>query len=295
MTDFLKRVCYTGIRLRVGSDRGISWQPNKFAGNHGARFSLIDNDGLADMVLSKKPKGSWVKITRDSEVLCFEEGGPKKLGKLSSPPKLEFEKLNADPAEIEPGMIWSGPFDGEYHHFCGDRFWVMNVNNKRCHYKSVPEELRSLLERRKPLGGSFVVNPWGYVIALIEPQPLPKEAVEQWENFSREERRLLQIKQKGAKMLPIYITKWKSEWDIILEKPVDFSKPLSKQEEEEMMVFFSQFSGPSKQSAVPENQQESTEESVRDDVEEDWADDSDFFEEDALYLMYSPSDDTEND
>ena len=113
MTDFLKRVCYTGIRLRVGSDRGISWQPNKFAGNHGARFSLIDNDGLADMVLSKKPKGSWVKITRDSEVLCFEEGGPKKLGKLSSPPKLEFEKLNADPAEIEPGMIWSGPFDGE--------------------------------------------------------------------------------------------------------------------------------------------------------------------------------------
>ena len=62
-----------------------------------------------------------------------------------------------------------------------------------------------------------------------------------------------------------------------------------------MMVFFSQFSGPSKQSAVPENQQESTEESVRDDVEEDWADDSDFFEEDALNLMYSPSDDAEND
>ena len=62
-----------------------------------------------------------------------------------------------------------------------------------------------------------------------------------------------------------------------------------------MMVFFSQFSSPSKQSVVPENQQESTEESVRDDVEEDWADDSDFFEEDALNLMYSPSEDAEND
>ena len=198
MTDFLKRVCYTGIRLRVGSDRGISWQPNKFAEitEQGSHLSIMM--GLLIWCL-QKPKGSWVKITRDSEVLCFEEGGPKKLGKLSSPPKLEFEKLNADPAEIEPGMIWSGPFDGEYHHFCGDRFWVMNVNNKRCHYKSVPEELRSLLERRKPLGGSFVVNPWGYVIALIEPQPLPKEAVEQWENFSREERRLLQKNRRVRK------------------------------------------------------------------------------------------------
>ena len=35
---------FQGMKLRVGMDRTISWAPNKFAGNHGAQFKVIDND-----------------------------------------------------------------------------------------------------------------------------------------------------------------------------------------------------------------------------------------------------------
>ena len=287
MSDFAKMGCYTGMRLRVAIDRSVSWQPNKFAGTHGARFSIIDNDGLVDMVLAKRPKGSWVKITRDSEVMCFEQGKPVLIGTISSPPKLKFEKLESDPQDPVSGMIWTGPFDGEYHHFCDDRFWVLNMQAKRCHYKERPPGLRRALERFKPLGGSFVVTPWRHVIGLIEPQPLPEESRDQWEKMSKEERRLLQLKMKGANMLPIYICKWEDDWGVELDEPVDYSKPLTKEEIDDMVGFLSQFSSGSKKPSKSDEEEQIPDAGV----EEDWADDADFFEEDALNMMYSPSDD----
>ena len=53
---------FQGMKLRVGMDRSISWAPNKFAGNHGAQFKVIDNDGLVDIVLKKRPNGSNIKL-----------------------------------------------------------------------------------------------------------------------------------------------------------------------------------------------------------------------------------------
>ena len=102
------------------------------------------------------------------------------------------------------------------------------------------------MERFKPLGGSFVVTPWRHVIGLIEPQPLPEESRDQWEKMSKEERRLLQLKMKGANMLPIYICKWDDDWEIELDEPVDYSNPLTKEEIHNMVGFLSQFSSGSK-------------------------------------------------
>ena len=289
MTDLVKMDCYTGMRIRIGFDRSVSWQPNKFAGTHGARFSVIDNDGLADMVLAKRPKGSWIKVNREGEVLCYEQGHPVMIGSISSPPKLEFEKIDPDPKDPVPGMVWSGPFDGEYHHFCDDRFWVLNIHAKRCHYSQYPSGLRSALERYKPLGGSFVVTPWRHVIGVIEPQPLPKETRSAWEGMSEKQRRLVLLKIKGAKMLPVYICNWDDEWQVELEEPVDYSKPLTEDEISEMKDFLAQFSSGYKPPREPPEEDEDIPDAG---VEEDWADDDDFFEEDALNLMYTPSEDS---
>jgi len=283
LDTLVKKRCYTGMRVRVSIDRSLSWQPNKLAGSHGARFTIEDKNGLAEMVLAKKPKGAWVKITRGGGVLCYEEAGPSLIGKISNPPKLKFAKIDPNPDDMAPGKIWSGPFDGEYHHFCGDRFWISNVDNKRCHYREVPPSLKESLERFKPMGGSWVVNPWGHVFALIEPQPLPEEAAERWSRMSKEERRLLQIKQKGAGMLPIYICKWDDGWEVELEEPPDYSKPLSKGELDQMMGFLSKWSSGDESSSKEEEEVQEPE------VEEEFADDSDFFEEDALNVSYSPS------
>lgn len=283
MLNLVEMGCYTGMRLRVSMTGEISWQPNKLAGSHGARYVVNDKDGLSDMVLAKRPRGSWVKICRGGGVLCSEENKPLQIGEISSEPLLELPKFDVNPADISPGMIWAGPFDGEYHHFCEDRFWVNNSDNRRCHY-SPPSDLKAALELFKPTGGSFLVNPWGHVIVLIRPQPLPEEAEERWNKMSKEERRLLQIKQKGTGMLPIYACKWDSDWEVELQNPLDFSKPLNKEEISEMKNFLSQYSQ-SKSMEVPP-----IEEGKDAEVEEDFTEDDDEFFDDYGDIHYSPSD-----
>ena len=84
-------------------------------------------------------------------------------------------------------------------------------------------------------------------------------------------------------MLPIYICKWDDGWEVELEEPPDYSKPLSKGELDQMMGFLSKWS------SIGETPSKEEEEAPDPEVEEDWADDSDFFEEDALNISYSPS------
>mgnify|MGYP003682192981 CR=1 FL=1 len=292
MTDFEKMDIFQGMKIKIGIDQSISWSPNKFAGNHGAQFKIIDKNGLTDLVLAKKPNGSIIKISRNSEIFIFEEGRPLNIGKINSIPQLSFEKLNPNPDNISPGMLWVGPFDGEKHHFSESRFWIKNIKNKRCHYKEVPEELKSKLEIYKPEGGSFVVTPWNHVIALISVRPLPEDTREQWEKLTKEERRLLQIKQAGANMLPIYICEWNKEWNIELNDPIDYNKPLSTTQENKMLDFLSQYSTSKskKPNKIIEDELKKIdkEEEVK---EEEWSDDDEFFDENALDLMYTPSDD----
>ena len=289
----MERDCYTGMRLQVSADGTVTWQPSKDAGRHGATFIVKENEGLADMVLDKRPKGSTVKVTRDGGVLCYENQGPSLIGKIPKNPGLDFVKLDANPSDISPGRLWVGPFAGEQHHFCDDRFWVKNIHNKRCHYNQVPQELKSSIERLKPVGGSFAVNPWGHVIALVRVNPMPEDAEKVWNTLSREEKRLLQIKKMGARMIPIYICRWDEEWDVQLDDPVDFSKPLTKEEEKDTLSFLALgHSIPKK----PDNTREGGDDAgdpeagqQEPETEEYWSDDDEWHSKDALDLVITPS------
>ena len=280
--------CYLGMRLSVSPDGTVSWQPNRFAGNHGARFNLSSADRITEIVLAKYPKGATVKLNRDGEIVKFHKDRTiAELGKIENLPTID--KLEVDPSNLKPGMIWSGPFDGDTHHFCGSRFWANDIKRRRCHWKSFSEQLKSSLEHYKPLGGSFIITPWNHVIALIQPSPLPDEAQIQWNSFSKEEKRLVQIKQKSVEMLPIYICKMNENWEIKLDEPVDYSKPLSKEEIGEMLDFLKQFSdGPKSKQNDEQNDEQKGEEKI-DDVEEDWSDDEEFFDEEGLDILFTPS------
>ena len=276
--------CYLGIRLSVSTDKTVSWQPNRFAGNHGARFNLSNAGNIANIVLANYPKGATVRLNRHGKLLKYKQDGViEVLGQIDDLPR--FDKLNPNPVNISPGMIWGGPFAGDAHHFCDDRFWTVNTKRKRCHWKQVPEELKAALVRFKPAGGSFLMTPWKHVIALIQPIPLPKEAQEQWNAFSKEEKRLVQIKQKSVEMLPIYICRVNDDWNIELDEPVDYSKPLSKQELGDMMNFLDKFSGGPSPKSEPKNKKVEQ----PNDVEEDWSDDEEFFDEEGLDILYTPS------
>ena len=68
----------------------------------------------------------------------------------------------------------TGPLDGEMHHWFNGKIWTKNILGKRCHWKQIPDELESALNRFKPEGGSFVITCWGNIAALIQPKPLPR-------------------------------------------------------------------------------------------------------------------------
>ena len=54
--------CFIGMKIKVDDRGNCSWQPNKFAGNHGARFSLENDGGIGKVVISKYAKGANVRM-----------------------------------------------------------------------------------------------------------------------------------------------------------------------------------------------------------------------------------------
>jgi len=284
MIEYETLQCYLGMRFQITHERVVYWQPNRFTGRHGARYNASNTDDLLGVVLKERPKGSTVKLSRQGIVFAYSKEGIINLGKIDSFPVLD--KLNVDPNHMIPGKIWVGPFDGEVFHFCDNRVWVNDIKGRRCHWKNAPIELINALSRYKPLGGSFIITPWNHVIALIEPIPLPLEAEEQWKTLTKDERRMIQIKQKNIQMLPIYVCKFNSEWKVALDEPVDFSKPLTKDEVDDMLDFLSQFSSEPKLVPAPEKDDSKDELGG---VEEDWSEDDSFFEDYDMNVMFTPA------
>jgi hypothetical protein len=283
--------CFIGMKIKVDDRGNCSWQPNKFAGNHGARFSLENDGGIGEAVVSKYSKGANVRITRDGCLHFRTKDGIERLKNKFKPQKISIPPFDLTGDNLSPGMIMTGPLDGEMHHWFNGKVWTRNIQGKRCHWKQIPNELESALNRFKPEGGSFVITCWGNIAALIQPKPLPPEAREQWSKLAEEEKRLLQIKQKSIQMLPIFLGKFSPEWQVTLKDPVDYSKPISDDEMAEMDDFLSQYGIGEKSSNSRSKEQEidNSEEKSEDVPElEEWAEEDESFFGDGLELLYSP-------
>jgi hypothetical protein len=284
--------CFIGMKINVDDRGNCSWQPNKFAGNHGARFSLENDGGIGKAVISKYPKGANIRITRDGCLHFRTKDGIDRLKNKFQPQKISIPPFDLVGDNLSPGMIMTGPLDGEMHHWFNGKIWTRNIHGKRCHWKEIPDELLSSLKHRKHEGGSFVITCWGNIAALISPKPtVPKEAREQWLKLAEEEKRLLQIKQKSIQMLPIFLGKFNPEWQIELEDPVDYSKPLTTEEIDEFEDFLLQYGIGEKSSSSKTKEPEihiSEEKSEEVPELEEWAEEDESFFGDGLELLYSP-------
>ena len=283
--------CFIGMKIKVDDRGNCTWQPNKFAGNHGARFSLENDGGIGKVVISKYAKGANVRITRDGTLHFRTKDGIESLKNKFEPQKISIPPFDLLGDNLSPGMIMTGPLDGEMHHWFNGKIWTKNILGKRCHWKQIPDELESALNRFKPEGGSFVITCWGNIAALIQPKPLPPEAREQWSKLSEEEKRLLQIKQKSIQMLPIFLGKFNPDWKVVLDDPIDYSKPISDLEMEEMEDFLGKYGiGTDNASNEINDEPENADSVASEDIPEveEWADEDESFFSDGLELLYSP-------
>lgn len=278
--------CYLGMKIRIDETGSATWQPSRFAGNHGARFSINDKAGLGDMVLAIRPNGANIRLSRTGEVFAWKKEGIEYLGQVDAN-KLSFDKFDVKPKHLGPGMLWVAPYDGELHHWFDGKIWARTTDKKRAYWDSIPAELLKMLNRFKPEGGSFMITPWNYVAAIIQPKPtLPQSAMKQWSKLNEEEKRLLQIKKDRISMVPIHLCQIPDEFELALIPPADYSKPLSEVELDEMDDFLSQYMSiqPSEKNIDPEPKTKDI------DIPEidEWEDEDDFFDE-GLDLMYKPT------
>lgn len=286
--------CFLGMKIRVDDKGECTWQPNRFAGNHGARFSMETDGGIGNQVLSFFNQGGNVRITRDGTIHYRTKDGVVRKNGAFEPADITMPPFDLKGETLKPGMIMTGPFDGELHHWFNGKVWTKNIHGKRCHWKNIPDELYHALSRFKPEGGSFIVTCWGNIAALIQPKPLPEAARAQWGNMAEQERRLLQIKQKSIQMLPIYLGKFNPDWSIELQDPVDYSKPISEEEMDEMVDFLAKYGivdkteTPDQSVADLPSQKEKHEEPADAPELEDWAEDDDDYFSEGLDLLYAP-------
>ena len=151
------------------------------------------------------------------------------------------EKLDIIPTNLKPGDLWTGFYDGARYSYLMSKFWWNNPEGPRQYIEEeLPFEIIRELRLHKPLGGSFRITENGYIITLIPRQPMHNYLKKQFESFSQTQQRLMRIKVKTTFMLPVYIGKYHE--GITLKPPVDFSKPLSPEERDEMLAFLDGFS-----------------------------------------------------
>ena len=145
---------YSGFKLHVNSKGVVTWQPNRYAGNHGARYEVKGAETISKKVLAAKPKGSGIRITSNGEVLHWAEGKPQVLFTQKSVPNFEMPPFNLRP-NLVPGNIWPGPYDGERHHYFNDKIWLRTSDRRRCYWTNPPASLLTVLEKYKHEGGAF--------------------------------------------------------------------------------------------------------------------------------------------
>lgn len=237
---------YRGTRYRYGG-HDVWWQTHK----DGLKVHVVKgHERIVKELLTlkksqKNESGGSFRITETGDVITKiqgKDGGWKAIFVCEMDEPFQFEeKLDTMPTEMKPGDLWPGFYDGARYSYLMNKLWWNNPEGPRQYVEEeLPFEIIRELRLHKPQGGSFRITENGYVITLIPKQPLHNYLKKQWDSFSHIQQRLIQTKVQKTDMLPVYIGKYHE--GIMLKPPVDFSKPLSTEEREEMLAFLDGFS-----------------------------------------------------
>lgn len=262
---------YRGTKYHYNEDQKIWWQTFK----DGLRvYVKTGHENIIKEILPLKTQGSF-RITEIGDIIAKVESEkdkwvPKFVCEMDEPFKF-VEAIDITPADIQPGDLWPGFYDGARYSYIIDKVWWNNPDGPRQYIKQkLPDDVMIQLRKLKPAGGSFRITENGYVLALIPKQPLPNNIKKQWEKLSVTQQQIIAAKVENTDMLPVYIGRYYEGID--LEDPKDYSKPLTPSEKKKMLDFLGSYSISNEfDGMVPKDvDKEKLGEEFRDDPE-DWA------------------------
>ena len=232
---------FRGTKYHYTSSQEIWWQTFK----DGLKTHVKSgHERIIKNLLPHKTEGGSFRITETGDVIAKieekNEWKPKFICEMDEPFEFE-EKINITPEDIQPGDLWTGFYDGARYSYLINKVWWNNPEGPRQQINQrLPDDVMFQLHKFKPEGGSFRITENGYVITLIQKQPLRPNIKKQWESLSDIQQRIVAVKIENTDMLPIYIGRYHE--GITLQEPEDWSKPLSLEQKKKMLAFLDEFS-----------------------------------------------------
>ncbi|HDL01646.1 MAG TPA: hypothetical protein ENH23_05370 [candidate division Zixibacteria bacterium] len=235
---------YRGTRYHFNSEQEMWWQTFR----DGLNVPVISgHEEILKSLLEIKPVGGSFRITETGDVLTKiinENDEPKwkaiYVCELDGTFKFD-DGININQKGLQPGDLWLSFFDGARYSYLTSRIWWNNPKGFRQYTEqTLPADVIAGLRRYKPSGGSFRITENGFVITLIPKQPIPNNLKEQWKKLTPKQQRLIATKVDLVDMLPIYVGRYYEGFS--LKDPVDYSKPLGKEEKALMLDFLDAFS-----------------------------------------------------
>ncbi len=174
---------------------------------------LRGHEPLLKSLQSLKPLGGSFRITEDKTVILRNVEGELEeppedeafyAGKLEG--EMKFEDVDINPDDLSPGDLWPGFYDGSGYHIAHDgRIFWREPGGLRWYADGDVRELQTILRQFKPLGGSFRINEYQCVIALLYKVPYPDEIRKQVEALTARQKEIIEEKRDRLRMVPIYL------------------------------------------------------------------------------------------
>lgn len=232
---------YRGTTYHCNQNGEVWWRSSK----DGIKLPVsTGHEEIVKQILNLKTDGGIFKITETGDVLTKVEESDifQPVFVCEMDEQFVFpEGVDTSPKSLQPGDLWPGFYDGARYSFSRNAVWWHNPDGPRQYVEEeFPEILMETLNKFKPKGGSFRITENGFVIALVEVQPLPNNLKEQYLALTDVQQQLVKFKIASTEMLPVYIGKFHQ--GISLKEPTDFTKPLTEEEKNKMLKFLEGFS-----------------------------------------------------
>lgn len=205
---------YRGYRLQTNADGEVWWQP--YQGTERLHLDPTPT-ALVERLLSVDRLGGRVRVTEGNAVVtrvAVDDGyedryvGELELSGDLVPSTNTAYAVPVCPEGLSSGDLWPSVYDGAKFSFAGDRVWWQSGDDHRRRpvETTLPESVRTTLQRLKPNGGSFRVTPWNDVVTLVSEPPDPERARRQIAELPRVVENVISLRrERGVEMLPVYV------------------------------------------------------------------------------------------
>ena len=184
---------YRGTKYRCSPRGRLSWS---LPGDLARVNATSGFEDILESLLSLRPEGGSIRITETGAVLTRMPETWEAVYVCEHDLPITFESVDILGDRVQPLDLWPSFYDGARYSYKSGNFWFKNTEDGVWQQtkEKLPSEMEARFRQVKPEGGSIRITENGKVLALIEPQPLPRHMKPQYEALNNLQKRMIAVK-----------------------------------------------------------------------------------------------------